>query len=58
MHNVFPEEIIKISLSSNDDKRIQSIDLIETYTYGTNKDLVSEKEDIKCKNITKWYKND
>ena len=58
MHNVFPEEIIKISLSSNDDKRIQSIDLIETYTYGANKDLVSEKEDIKCKNITKWYKND
>ena len=58
MHNVFPEEIIKISLSSNDDKRIQSIDLIETYTYGTNKDLVSEKEDIKCKNITKWCKND
>ena len=53
MHNVFPEEIIKISLSSNDDKRIQSIDLIETYTYGTNQDLVSEKEDIKCKNITK-----
>ena len=58
MHNVFPEEIIKISLSSNDDKRIQSIDLIETYAYGTNKDLVSEKEDIKYKNITKRYKND
>ena len=29
-HNVFTEEINKIALSSNDDKRIQSIDLIET----------------------------
>ena len=27
-------------LSSNDDKRIQSIDSIETYTYVMNKDLV------------------
>ena len=25
----------------------QSIDLIETYGYGTSKDLVSEKEEIK-----------
>ena len=39
----------KIVLSSNNDKRMQSIDLIETYTYGTRKDLVSEKEEIKCK---------
>ena len=29
-HNVFTEEINKIALSSNDDKRIKSIDLIET----------------------------
>ena len=28
-HNVFTEEIHKISLSSNDDKRIQSFDLKE-----------------------------
>ena len=26
------------------DKRMQSIKLIETYAYGTNKDLVSDKE--------------
>ena len=32
---------------SNDDKRMQSIDSIETYTYGTSKDLVSDKEEIK-----------
>ena len=52
-HNVFTEEINKIALSSNDDKRMQSIDSVETYAYGTSKDLVSEKEEIKCKNIIK-----
>ena len=36
-----------IALSSNDDKRIQSIDSIETYTYRINKDLVCKKEKIK-----------
>ena len=55
-HNVFTEEIIKIALRSNDDRRMQSIDLIETYAYGTCKDLVSDKEVIKCSNIIKWYK--
>ena len=40
-HNVFTEEIDKIALSSNDAKRMQSIDSIETYNYGTNKDLVN-----------------
>ena len=35
---------------------MQSIDSIETYAYGTSKDLVSEKEQIKCSNIIKWYK--
>ena len=43
-HNIFTEEINKIALSSNDDKRMQSIDSIETYAYGTSKDLVSEKK--------------
>ena len=31
-------------LNSNDVKRMQSIDSIETYAYKTSKDLVSEKE--------------
>ena len=57
-HNVFTEEINKIALSSNDDKRLQSIDSIETYAYGTSKDLVSEKDAIECSNIIKLYKND
>ena len=32
-HNVFTVEINKIALNSNDDKRIQSINSIETYAY-------------------------
>ena len=36
---------------------MQSIDSIEIYPYGTSKDLVSKKEDIKCSNIIKLYKN-
>ena len=40
----------KITLSSNDDKRMQSIDSIEKYAYGASKDVVSEKEEVKCNN--------
>ena len=57
-HNVFTEEITKTALGSNYDKRVQSIDSIETCAYGTSIDLVSEKEMIKCNIITKRYKND
>ena len=35
---------------------MQSTDWIEKYSYRTTKDLVGEKEDIKCNNIIKWYK--
>ena len=35
---------------------MQSIDLIQTYAYGTSKDLVNEKEEIKSSNIIKRYK--
>ena len=34
---------------------MQSTDSIETYAYGTSKDLLNEKEKIKCNNIIKWY---
>ena len=43
-HNVFTEEINKIALISNNDKRMQSIDLIETYSYASSKGL---KKNIK-----------
>ena len=42
-HIFFTEEINKIALSPNDDKRMQWIDSIERYACGTSKDLVSEK---------------
>ena len=35
---------------------MQSIDSIETHEYETSKDLVSEKEVIKCNNIIKRQK--
>ena len=57
-HNVFTEEINKIGLSSNGDKRMQSIDSIETYAYRTNKYLACKKKEIKCNHIIKQYKND
>ena len=55
-YNVFTKEINKIALISNDDKRMQSIALIEMYAYGTSKKIVSEKEDINCNNILKRWK--
>ena len=41
--NILTEEVHKIALNANDDKRIQSIDSIETYGYGTIEDLVFRK---------------
>ena len=35
-HKVYTEEVNKIALSSNDDKRLQTFDRIETYPYETN----------------------
>ena len=35
---------------------MQPIDSIETHTHGTRKDLISDKEEIKCRNIRKQYK--
>ena len=55
-YNVFTKEINEISLRSNDDKRMQSIDSIEIYAYRISKDLANEKEEIKCSNMIKLYK--
>ena len=40
---VFTAEMNRITSSLNDHERIQSIDSIETYAYGTSKYLVSDK---------------
>ena len=34
---------------------MQLIDSIETFAYGISKDLVSNKQEIKCNNIMKQY---
>ena len=43
-HRVFTEEVNKIALSSNNDKRIQTFDKVTTYPYGTNAFKVCENE--------------
>ena len=43
----------KIDLSLSTDKRIQLVDSIETHVHGMSKDLVCQKEEIKCNKIRK-----
>ena len=43
-HKVYTEEVNKIALSSNDDKRIQTFDKVTTYPCGTNTFMVFENE--------------
>ena len=49
-HKVYTEEVNKIALSSNDDKRIQKIDKVTTYPYGTKVFKVCENERLLKKN--------
>ena len=50
-NNVYTEEINKITLNSNDDKRLQTSDRIKTYSYGASAFKVCESEmlDVKIK---------
>ena len=50
----YTEEINKIALGLNYDKRIQSIDLIETQEFVMSKELIIEKEEMKCNNNPNW----
>ena len=43
-HKVYTKEVNNISLSSNDDKRLQTFDKVTTYPYGTNAFKVCESE--------------
>ena len=45
-HRVYTEEVNKIALSSNDDKRIQAFDKVTTFPYGTNTFKVCENETL------------
>ena len=48
---MYKEEVNKIALSSNDDKRIQTFDKIETYPYGANAFKVYEIEMMIVKDL-------
>ena len=43
-HKVYTEEVNKIALSSNDDKRTQTFDKVTTFPYGANVFKVCESE--------------
>ena len=48
-HDVYTEEVNKIALSSNDDKRLQTFDRITTYPYGANVFKVCKSEMLAVK---------
>ena len=48
---MYTEEVNKIALSSNDDKRLQIFDRIKTYPYGTNAFKVCENEMLEAKDL-------
>ena len=50
-HDVYTEEVSKIALSSNDDKRLQRFDKITKYPFGTNAFKVFEREILKVKDL-------
>ena len=50
-HNVYTEEVNKIALSSNDDKRLQTYDRIRSYPYGTSAGKVWKTEILSKVNI-------
>ena len=50
-HDVYTEDVNKIALSSNYDKRIQTFDRITTNPYGTNVFEVFENEMLEIKDL-------
>ena len=53
-HDVYTEEVNKIALVSNDDKRLQTFHRITTYPYGANAFEVCESEML-LKNVKVKY---
>ena len=50
-HKVYTEELNKIALSSDDDKRLQTFNRVTTYPYGTPAVKVCESEMIVVKDV-------
>ena len=48
---MYTEEVNKIALSSNDDKRLQTFDRVTTYPHGTNAFKVCESEMVMVKDL-------
>ena len=48
-HDVYTEKVIKIPLSANDDKILQTYDNITAFPHGTNARKVSESEMLNSK---------
>ena len=48
---MYTEEVNKMALSNNDDKRIQTFDGIETYLYETNAFIVCKSEMLLIKDL-------
>ena len=48
---MYTEEVNKIAISSNDDKRLQTSDKVTTYSYGTNAFKVCESEMLNSKRL-------
>ena len=50
-HTIYTEEVNKIALSSNDDKRLQTFDRITSYPYGASVGKVCKTEILSKVNI-------
>ena len=48
---MYTEEVNKIALSSDDDKRLQTFNRVTTYPYGTNVFKVCESEMLVVKDL-------
>ena len=58
MQNLFIKEVDKNALITIDGKRLKSVDSIETYGHGANEKITYKKQEVKCNNMIKQYKND
>ena len=54
-HNVYTEEVNKIALSSNDDKRLKTYDRIASYPYGTSAEQICKTEMLNKVNINDLF---
>ena len=52
-HNVYTENVNKIALSNNGDKRLPTFDKVKTYPYGSSVGKVCKRE-LLSKVIIKW----